>query len=145
LPFLNLNASGEGDYFSDGLTEQLTTALMRVPQLRVVARTSAFAFKNSHTGIADIARALGVRYIVEGSVQQEGARLLVTVRLVDARDRGGALVWGTTYDRTLNDVFAIQDELSRAVVSGIEPTLVADASPNPPRTTANVEAYDRWR
>jgi TolB-like protein/DNA-binding SARP family transcriptional activator len=145
LPFINMNASGKGgDYFSDGLTEQLITALTHVPHLRVAARTSAFAFKNAHAAIPEIGRALGVRYLVEGSARQDGARLLVTARLVDARDRGGVLVWASTYDRTLSDIFAIQEELSRAIVGAIEQKLVPDTARALVRTTANVAAYNEF-
>src|SRR5262249_23156313 len=123
-------------------SEQLITVLARVPHLRVAARTSAFAFKNTHASIADIGRALGVGYAVEGSVRQDGSRLLITARLVNVPH--GEAVWGATDERNLSDIFAIQEELSRAIVAAIEPRLVSDTAHPLIRTTASVEAYNEY-
>jgi serine/threonine-protein kinase len=115
LPFVNLTPDDENDYFSDGMTDELSNALARVPGLRVVARTSAFAFKGKHIDAREIAARLGVRTLVEGSVRKIGNRIRLTAQLIDAGD--GCHLWSETYERTLDDVFALQEELARAIVT----------------------------
>jgi TolB-like protein len=115
LPFVNLTPERENEYFSDGMTEELTNALARVPGLRVVARTSAFAFKGKDLDARQIAERLGVTALVEGSVRKIGDRIRLVAQLIDAAD--GCHLWSETYDRTLADVFGLQEELSRAIVA----------------------------
>jgi adenylate cyclase len=117
LPFVNLTPERENEYFSDGMTEELTNALTQVPGLRVAARTSAFAFKGKDLDARQIAERLGVTALVEGSVRKIGDRIRLVAQLVNAAD--GCHLWSETYDRTLADVFALQEELSRAIVAAL--------------------------
>ncbi len=115
LPFVNLTPERENEYFSDGMTEELTNALSQVPGLRVASRTSAFSFKGKDLDARQIADRLGVTALVEGSVRMIGRRIRLVAQLVNAVD--GCHLWSATYDRTLADVFALQEELSRAIVA----------------------------
>ena len=117
LPFLNLSPERENEYFSDGMAEELTNALARVPGLRVASRTSCFAFKGRNTDAREIAERLKVRALVEGSVRKVGDRIRISARLVNAAD--GYQLWSATYDRTLADVFALQEEISQAIVHAL--------------------------
>ncbi len=139
LPFVNLTPDRENEYFSDGMTEELTTALARVPGLRVASRISAFAFKGKDTDIRRIAELLGVSALVAGSVRKVGHRIRVTVQLVSGAD--GCQVWSKSYDRVLDDVFALQDELARAIIAA----LPLRGTESPPslvgRPTPTVDAY----
>lgn len=140
LPFINMSPGGENEYFSDGLTEELTNALTHVAGLRVVSRTSAFALKGKDLDAPAIGTRLGVSLLVEGSVRAIGNRIRVTVQLVNAAD--GYYLWSQAFDRMLTDVFALQDEVARSVVvalgrQGASPDLVPWI---PPPTTV-VEAY----
>lgn len=118
LPFVNMSPDAENEYFSDGMTEELINALSKLPELRVSARTSSFAFKGKDLDIRDIGERLGVTYVVEGSVRKAGERLRITAQLVDVT--GGYHLWSETYDRELRDVFAIQDEISRAIAAALK-------------------------
>ncbi len=115
LPFANLSSDPEQEYFSDGLTEEIINALAHVPGLKVIARTSAFAFKGQPLPIGRIAEALGVRTILEGSVRRAGNRIRVTAQLVDVSN--GFHLWSERYDRELADVFALQDDIASAIVN----------------------------
>ena len=118
LPFVNLGPDLEQDYFSDGITEEVLNLLARVPGLRVISRTSAFSFKGRNVTVGEIARELGVRYILEGSVRQAGNRVRVTTQLIEAAsDRH---VWSESYERPLENIFAIEDEIAQAVLPAIE-------------------------
>jgi serine/threonine-protein kinase len=117
LPFLNLSPDRENEYFSDGMAEELTNALARVSGLRVASRTSCFAFKGKNADAREIAERLKVRSLVEGSVRKVGNRIRITVQLVNAAD--GYQLWSATYDRTLADVFALQEEISQAIVHAL--------------------------
>jgi serine/threonine-protein kinase len=139
LPFVNLTPDRENEYFSDGMTEELSNALARVPGLRVVARTSAFAFKGKDLDAREIAVRLGVQTLVEGSVRKIGNRIRLTAQLIDAAD--GCHLWSETYERTLDDVFALQEELARAIVA----VLPVSASAVPPRlASASTPALDAY-
>jgi eukaryotic-like serine/threonine-protein kinase len=109
LPFENLSADKENEYFSDGLAEEIINALTRIPGLKVIARTSAFAFKGKHEDIRRIADALGVTTLLEGSVRKAGNRIRVSAQLITAAD--GSHIWSERYDRELADLFAVQDDL----------------------------------
>jgi TolB-like protein/DNA-binding SARP family transcriptional activator len=140
LPFVNLSAAPESEYFSDGMTEELTNALVGVPELRVAARTSAFSFKGKQLDAREIGQRLNVRHLVEGSVRRAGDHIRITAQLVDAAD--GYHLWSTTYDRTLTDIFTVQDELARAIAGALTRTVIGSTGQplvKPPTTT--VEAY----
>jgi serine/threonine-protein kinase len=113
LPFANLSADKENEYFSDGLAEEIINALTRVPGLRVTARTSAFAFRGKEQDVREIGARLGVDHILEGSVRRAGSRMRATVQLINAAD--GCHLWSERYDREVSDVFAVQDEISQSI------------------------------
>jgi adenylate cyclase len=107
LPFTNLSSDPEQAFFADGMAEELLNLLARIPELRVISRTSAFAFKGKDVGIAEIAEKLRVTHVLEGSVRRSGDRLRITAQLIDAET--DSHLWSETYDRTLDDVFEVQD------------------------------------
>jgi adenylate cyclase len=115
LPFANLSSDPEQDYFSDGITEDITTGLSRFSELVVIARNSAFQYKGKAVEIRQVGRELGARYVLEGSVRRIGDRVRIAAQLIDAVT--GAHRWGERYDRELHDVFAVQDEVARAIVA----------------------------
>ena len=114
LPFVNMSADKEQEYFADGISEELLNLLAQVPELRVIARTSSFSFKGKDVDIAEIARRLNVANVLEGSVRKSGDTLRITAQLVRASD--SSHLWSQTYDRQMTDVFAVQDEIAAAVV-----------------------------
>ena len=140
LPFVNMSPEHENEYFSDGITEELTNALTHVTGLRVASRTSAFAFKGKNIDVGDIGARLSVRNIVEGSVRKVGKRIRITAQLVDVGS--GYHIWSQTYERTLADVFAVQDEISQAIVGALplKPGAGPGTGTSRPRT-AVLEAY----
>ena len=143
LPFVNMSGDEENEYFSDGITEELLNALSRVPELKVAARTSAFAFKNSELDVREIAQRLGVATVLEGSVRKSGNRVRITAQLIDAED--GYHLWSNSYDRELTDIFAIQDEIARSIVEALPATLQAPVSGSlSTAATANVQAYNEY-
>lgn len=117
LPFINMSPERENDYFSDGMTEELTNALANVPGLRVASRLSAFAYKGKDSDIASVGASLGVRSVVEGSVRKVGNRIRITAQLIDTAT--GYHLWSHTYERTLADIFALQEEISQAIVRAL--------------------------
>jgi adenylate cyclase len=143
LPFTNMSGDPEQEYFSDGITEDIITELSRYRYLFVIARNSSFTYKGRAANVQEIGRALGVRYVAEGSVRRAGNRVRVTAQLVDAQS--GNHLWAERYDRDLADVFAVQDEVTRAIVTNIAPMLVADslqlATRKPPE---DMRAYDYY-
>jgi len=139
LPFLNLSGDPENEYFSDGLAEDIIDALTQVPGLRVMARTSAFSFRGKEADVREIGARLNVEHILEGSVRRAGNRLRVTAQLVKASD--GYHLWSQRFDRELTDVFAIQDEISQAIVNNLRVALATDR-PLVKRYTENPAAYD---
>ena len=139
LPFADMSPEKDQEYFSDGLSEELLNLLAKIPQLRVAARTSAFSYKGKDTKIDQVGKELGVAHVLEGSVRTAGNRIRVTAQLVKTED--GFHLWSETYDRTLDDVFAIQDEISGAVVDALKLTLLGEA----PRTREiSPEAYSLY-
>lgn len=124
LPFVNVGRDEETEYFSDGITEELIVALSRVPGLRVAARTSSFAFKGRSVDVREIARLLGVRSVVEGSVRMHEGRIRISAQLVNADD--GFQIWADRYDRALDDIFAVQEEIARAIVGAFRIRLSED-------------------
>ena len=141
LPFKNLSPDPEQEYFCDGMTEQVISDLTRVPDLRVIARTSVMTYKKSDKDVRQIARELGVDHVLEGSVRRAGNKIRVTAQLIKGRD--GSHVWARDYDREMKDVFSVQDEVARAIASALQLT----AGGGPPITAqearpSNVEAYE---
>jgi TolB-like protein/cytochrome c-type biogenesis protein CcmH/NrfG len=140
LPFTNLSADTEQEFFADGLTEDLITELSKAPGLFVIARHSCFAFKNKSPDVRQVARDLGVRYILEGSARRAASRIRINAQLIDAREGGGHL-WAERFDRDLADVFAVQDEVVARIVEALLGKLAVSKLPDrkPPKS---VEAYD---
>ncbi len=121
LPFTNMSSDPEQDYFADGTVEEIITGLSRIKWLSVISRSSSFIYKNKPVDVKEVADKLGVRYVLEGSVRKSGHRVRITAQLVDAKT--GAHLWADQYDRILEDVFALQDEITMCVVGAIEPSL----------------------
>ena len=143
LPLVNMSGNPANDYFSDGLAETMLDMLARVPDLKVIARTSSFAFKGKSMDVRDIGRKLGAANLLEGSVQQAGERVRVSVQLIRASD--GAHLWAEKYDRKLSDVFAIQDEVASEVVKALQ-LAVPDAAQQhlADAGTTNIQAYQEY-
>ncbi|NMJ42790.1 hypothetical protein GWK16_16195 [Roseomonas sp. JC162] len=140
LPFTFMGDAPGQDWLADGITEDITTDLARLRWLFVIARNSTFAFKGRAVDVRDVARDLGVRYVLEGSVRVAGGRIRVTGQLVDAGT--GRHIWAERYDRELSDIFAVQDEITRNVVAAIEPHLYAEEGYRAAsRPTANLSAW----
>ncbi|HLY20274.1 MAG TPA: hypothetical protein VKR61_23765 [Bryobacteraceae bacterium] len=143
LPFVNLSSEKENEYFSDGLTDDLIDALTKVQGLRVVARGSAFQFKGKNPDIRAVGHQLNVANVLEGSVQRSGDRLRITAQLSTVAD--GYHVWSETYDRRVADVFAVQDEISRAIVQALEVHVAGDPRRRLVRSsTADLDAYNLY-
>lgn len=141
LPFVNMSGDQEQEYFSDGVTEDIITDLGRVSALSVVSRNAAFAYKGRTIAAAALARDLNVTHILEGSVRRSGNRVRLTAQLVEAATDGQ--VWADRFDRTLDDIFAIQDEISRAIVSALKLRLApSEKKALEQRMTSNTEAYE---
>ena len=144
LPFDNMSSDPEQDYLADGIVEDVTTELSRFRTLFVIARNSAFSFKGQSKDVRDIARELDVRYLVEGSVRRAGNRLRVTAQLIEAAT--GAHIWAERWDRTMEDLFDVQDELTSAIVSGVEPELGAhERSLARRKPTDNLTAWELYQ
>jgi adenylate cyclase len=141
LPFVNISADPENEYFSDGITEELLNALTRVDGLQVTSRTSAFAFKGRNDDIRDIAIQLNVDRVLEGSVRKAGNRVRITAQLINAAD--GYHIWSETYDRNLTDIFEVQDEISGIIANRLRENLTPKQHEEPPVkiATRNVQAY----
>ena len=145
LPFVNTGGDPKDEYFSDGMTEELATALSQLPGLRVAGRTSSFAFKGRNVAAPDIGRTLGVAGLVVGTVRRAGNRLRITAQLISTAD--GTVRWTDSYERADGDVFAVQDELTRAIVSAVAPALRggrASSVARARRGTTNADAYDLY-
>jgi eukaryotic-like serine/threonine-protein kinase len=141
LPFANMSRDADDEYFSDGLAEEIINALTQIAGLKVIARTSAFAFKGKNEDIRRIAEALGVTNVLEGSVRRAGTRLRVTAQLIHAAD--GTHLWSQRYDRELTDVFAVQDEIAAAIAAALQVKLIE--KPSTARLyEPNLPAYDAF-
>jgi eukaryotic-like serine/threonine-protein kinase len=138
LPFANISRDPDDEYFSDGLAEEIINQLAQIPGLKVIARTSAFAFKGQHTDIRKIADALGVTTVLEGSVRRSGTRIRVTAQLIAAAD--GAHLWSQRYDRELADVFDVQDDIAEAIARALQVKLDLRS----PAHTPSLPAYDAF-
>jgi len=122
LPFVNMSDDASNEYFSDGISEELLNLLAKIPELRVIARTSSFSYKGKDVKVADLARELNVGHVLEGSVRKAGNRVRITAQLIEARSE--THLWSENYDRSLDDIFAIQDEIAAAVVTQLKVTLL---------------------
>ena len=143
LPFANMSGDPEQEYFSDGISEDITTDLSKVSALSVTARNTAFQFKGHAVDICEIAKKLGVSHVLEGSVRKAGNRVRITAQLIDGGS--GDHVWAERFDRDLTDIFAIQDELSKAIVDALKLKLLpAERKAIENRGTANSEAYNLY-
>jgi adenylate cyclase len=143
LPFTNLSGDPEDDYFADGMVEDIITGLSRVKWIFVIARNSSFVYKGRAEDVKHVGQELGVRYVLEGSVRKSGSRLRVSAQLIDAGS--GAHIWADRYDRALDDIFAVQDELTITVVGMIEPTLrKAEIERARRKRPESLDAYDLY-
>jgi adenylate cyclase len=143
LPFQNMSGDAEQEYFSDGISEDITTDLSKVSALEVIARNTAFQFKGQSVDVSDVARKLGVTHVLEGSVRKAGNRVRITAQLIDGAS--GGHVWAERFDRDLTDIFAIQDEISKAIVDALKVKLLpAEKKAIEQRGTANVDAYNYY-
>jgi len=141
LPFANMSGDAEQEYFSDGISEDIITDLSKVSALSVVARNTAFTFKGKHVDVPQIARQLKVSHVLEGSVRKAGQRVRITAQLIEGL--GGSHVWAERYDRDLNDIFALQDEISEAIVKALRLKLLPEEKKAiEQRGTTNLEAYN---
>jgi adenylate cyclase len=143
LPFANLSADPEQEYFIDGVVEEIITALSRIPWLFVIARNSRLTYESRAVDVKQVGRQLGVRYVLEGSVRKVGARVRIAAQLIDATN--GAHVWADRFDGSLEDVFALQDSVAASVAGVIEPALqAAEAARSICRPTTDLGAYDSY-
>jgi TolB-like protein/lipoprotein NlpI len=136
LPFVNMSADKDQEYFSDGISEELLNLLAKIPKLRVISRSSAFSYKGKDVKLAQVARELNVAHILEGSVRKSGNKVRITAQLIEARS--DTHLWSNTWDRELDDIFAVQDEIAAAVVEQLKVTLLGEA---PKVREVNPEAY----
>ena len=143
LPFANMSENPDNEYFSDGITEEILNALSRIPVLKVAARTSTFALKGKSLGITEIGQLLNVKTVLEGRVRRMGQRVRISAQLVNARD--GYHIWSERYDREIEDVFEIQDEIARTIVDRLKVKLTAAQDEAlGKRHTENVKAYELY-
>jgi TolB-like protein/Tfp pilus assembly protein PilF len=143
LPFVNMSGDPDNEYFSDGISEEILNVLAGTPELQVAARTSSFSFKDKPMEVPEIAAALNVRMVLEGSVRRQADTVRITAQLIDAQN--GFHLWSQTYDRKLEDIFAIQDEIARAIGGELKVKIASPTSPGQDSTgTRNLEAYDLY-
>jgi len=138
LPFADLSPAKDHDYFSDGMAEEILSALAKIDGLRVAARRSSFWFKGKEVQLSEIARTLSVEHVLEGTVRRDGNRVRVTAQLIDADD--GFTVWSDTFEREMQGIFALQDEITRAIVDALKLKLAI----SPPPLSRSLEAYDAY-
>jgi TolB-like protein/Tfp pilus assembly protein PilF len=142
LPFVNMSSDPEQEYFSDGITEEILNVLAKIDGLSVAARTSSFYFKGQNLPVGEIAKTLGVKNILEGSVRKAGSKVRITAQLIRVED--GFHLWSDTYDRELDDIFAIQDEISAAIAQELRGRLLGETLVIQHSGTTNQEAYDEY-
>src|SRR5205823_930678 len=139
VPFLDLSQAKDQEYFCDGISEEILDALAKVDGLRVVARTSSFSFKGKSTDVSEVGKKLNVENVLEGSLRREGNRVRITTQLINARN--GFRIWSETYERELQGVFALQDEITRAIVDALKIKLAVSL---PGHEQRDMEAYDLY-
>jgi TolB-like protein len=142
LPFVNMSSDTEQEYFSDGISEEILNSLAKIKELKVAGRTSSFAFKGQNQDLRQIGDTLGVEHILEGSVRKAGAKVRITAQLIQVDD--GFHLWSETYDRELNDVFAIQDEIATAILVQLKAHLLEGEQIVIASPVAHSEAYDLY-
>jgi adenylate cyclase len=143
LPFQNITGDAEQEYFVDGMVEEITTAISRLPWLFVIARNSSFTYKGKAVDVRQVARELGVRYVLEGSVRTAGNRVRIAGQLIDAAT--GAHIWADRFDGALDDIFALQDQVASSVVGAVEPKLrQSEAERAARKPTESLDAYDLY-
>src|SRR5262249_32566904 len=143
LPFQNLSGDPEQEYFADGMVEEIITALSRFKSLFVIARNSSFSYKGKSPDIRQVGRDLAVRYVLEGSVRKAAGKVRITGQLIDAVT--GAHIWADRFERDLTDVFALQDEVTVAVITAIQPKLIqTEIGMATRRRPENLTAYDYY-
>jgi TolB-like protein/cytochrome c-type biogenesis protein CcmH/NrfG len=143
LPFVNMSDDPKQEYFSDGITEEIITALSKVPNLFVIARNSTFTYKGKPVKVKQVSEELGVRYVLEGSVQKSGDRVRITAQLIDALS--GHHLWAERYDRDLKDIFALQDEITMKVITGLQVELTAgEMAGMIAKGTKNIDAFIKY-
>jgi adenylate cyclase len=140
LPFANMSGDAEQDYFADGISEDIITALSKLSQLFVIARNSSFTFKGKNVDVQEVGAKLGVRHVLEGSVRKSGNRVRITAQLIDAAT--GGHLWAERFDRDLTDIFAVQDDVTQHIVGALAINLTDDQQRLAPEHTRNAEAYD---
>ena len=139
LPFADLSPGKDHDYFSDGIAEEILTALAKIDNLRVAARRSSFWFKDQKADVREVASKLNVGHVLEGSVRRDENRVRVTAELIDAR--GGFTIWSDTFEREMQNIFALQDEITRAIVDKLKLKLAISPQPSPARSLAAYDSY----
>jgi adenylate cyclase len=139
LPFVDLSPAKDHDYFSDGIADEILTALSKIENLRVAARRSSFWFKDRQADVREIARKLNVAHVLEGSVRRDDNRLRITAELIDAR--GGFTIWSDTFEREMQSIFALQDEITRAIVDNLKLKLAIAPQASQARSLAAYDAY----
>ncbi len=137
LPFVNMSDDRDNEYFSDGLSEEILNLLTKIPGLKVIGRTSSFAYKGKNEDLRVIGQTLGVKTVLEGSVRKSGDRVRITTQLIDVSD--GSHIWSETYERTMIDIFAVQDDVAAAVIDALQ--IHVAVNPTRGRPTENTEAY----
>ena len=143
LPFVNLSADANQEYFSDGLTEAIITALSNVPKLFVIARNSVFTYKGKPVKVQQVSEELGVRYVLEGSVKKAAQKIRVTAQLIDAVS--GHHLWAEQYDRNLDDIFAVQDKITKSIITAMQVKLTeGEQARAASKGTDNLEAYIKY-
>ena len=142
LPFDNLSDDPEQEYFSDGITEQIITSISKVPHISVIARQSSFAFRDKQLTVQQIAKELGARYILEGSLQRSGERLRINAQLIDATS--GHHVWAENYDRKLDDIFSMQDEICKNIMVALQVELTEGEMARINADTVSIRAYEKY-
>src|SRR5215831_13325827 len=143
LPFVNLSSDKDQEFFSDGMTEEITTALAKVPDLRVVARTSAFEFKGKNVNVKTLGEQLGATHLIQGSVRKAGNRLRISAQLIKADV--GTNMWAEDYDRELTDVFAIQEDIAQAIAASLKVPLGLQKGENlVSNRTIDLESYQQY-
>ncbi|MBK5097199.1 MAG: tetratricopeptide repeat protein [Gemmatimonadetes bacterium] len=142
LPFADMSREGDQEYFADGMTEELLNALAKIRELRVAGRTSSFQYKGQDKDLRQIGSELGVRYLVEGSIRKQDDQLRITAQLIDAED--SFHLWSETYDRELDDIFAVQEEISTSIAEALEVSLGLSGDETLVIPTADLEAYDLY-
>jgi adenylate cyclase len=140
LPFVNMSGDPEQEYFSDGITEDIIAGLAKVPKLFVIARNSTFTYKGKPVKVQEVGKELGVRYVIEGSIQRSGDRVRITAQLIDTQT--GNHLWAERYDRKLKDIFALQDEITKKIITALQVKLTeGEQASQMAKGTDNLEAY----